>query len=259
MKYFTFGMREMRVTQNYNGTTSHKPHWYKSRNYCDYPIDLAGNDGGKSWYFATVDMKVVAIKGIGNSMTNTIWLVATEKCNTPSGIFTPFIALTHWNDNDPHIKGLKVGSIVKAGQPICEEGTDGATANHLHMVCGNADKGCGNGLIKNSNSTEKKEIWVSNGYCLKPEEVMFIDRDFTTQELWGGCLCWKDKPKVSYYPKTSYKGFSFVDGINSVGVNSSFMNRRAIAKANGISNYLGTSSQNSRLLNLLKNGQLIQA
>lgn len=254
MEYFTFGMREMRITQNYNGTRSHKPHWYKSKNYCDYPIDLAGNDSGKSWYFATVDMKVTAIKGIGNSMTNTIWLVATEKCITPTGEFTPFIALTHWNDNDPHIAKLKVGSIVKAGEPICEEGTDGATANHLHMVCGNADKGCGNGLIQNSNGS-----WVSNGYCMKPEEVMFIDREFTTQELWGGCLVWKDKPQTKYYPKTSYSGSSLVDGLKSVGINSSYLNRSKIAQKNGINGYRGTASQNNQLLNLLKQGKLIQA
>lgn len=194
MKYFTFGMRELRVTQKWDGTVSHKNHWYNSKDYADYPVDVAGNDGGRSWYFATVDMKVVAIKGKGNSMTNTIWLVATEKCITPSGEFTPFIALTHWNDNDPHIAKLKVGSIVKEGQAICEEGTDGATANHLHLVCGNADKGCGNGLIKNSNGA-----WVSSGYCMKPEEVMFLDKSFTIQELDKGGIDWKYKPvEVNY-------------------------------------------------------------
>lgn len=254
MEYFTFGQKELRVTQNYNGTTSHKPHWYKSKNYCDYPIDIAGKDGGKDIYYATVDMKVTAIKGIENATTNTIWLVATEKCMTPSGIFTPFIMLTHWNDNDPYVSKLKVGSIVKKGQPICEEGIDGATANHLHMVCGNADRGCGNGLIKNSNGK-----WVSNGYCMKPEEVMFIDREFTTKELWGGCLVWKDKPQVKYYPKTSYTGYSLVDGLKSVGINSSILNRSKIAKENGINGYRGTASQNSQLLNLLKQGKLIQA
>ncbi len=193
MEYFTFGMKEMRVTQSYHGTTSHKPHWYNSKNYADYPIDLAGKDGGQDGYYATVDMKVVAIKGKGNEMTNTIWLVATEKCMTPSGEMTPFIALTHWNDNDPHIAKLKDGSIVKAGEAICEEGVDGAIANHLHLVCGNADKGCGNGLIKNSNGK-----WVSNGYCMKPEDIMYIDRQFTT-ESWGGCLPWVDKPQERDY------------------------------------------------------------
>ena len=189
MKNFTFGMKNMRITQSYNGTVSHKLHWYNSKNYADYPIDIAGIDGNKEPYYAPVDMKVVAIKGIGTSVTNTIWLVSTEKCNTPSGIFKPFIMLTHWNDSDPYIKNLKVGSIVKAGQPICEEGVDGATANHLHLVCGNALRGCGNGFIQNSNGK-----WVSKGYCLKPEEVMFIDKEFTNI-LSTNDLTFKDKPK----------------------------------------------------------------
>lgn len=199
MKYFTFGMKELRVTQNYNGTTSHKLHWYNSKNYADYPIDIAGKDGGKDIYYATVDMKVVDIRGIGTSYTNTIWLVATEKCMTPSGEMTPFISLTHFADKDSYVSKLKVGSIVKAGQPICEEGKDGATANHLHLVCGNADRGCGNDLIENSNHK-----WVSNGYCMKPEEVMFIDRQFTT-EAWGGCLVWKDKPAEINYEDENKK------------------------------------------------------
>ena len=189
MKYFTFGMKNMRVTQSYHGTTSHKSHWNGSKNYCDYPIDIAGVDGGQDGYYATVDMKVVVIKGKGNDMTNTIWLQATEKCMTPSGEMTPFIALTHWNDNDPYIAKLNIGSVVKVGDIICQEGVDGATANHLHLVCGNADRGCGNGLIKNSNGK-----WVSNGYCMKPEEVMYIDRNFTV-ETWGGCLPWVEKPQ----------------------------------------------------------------
>ena len=260
MEYFTFGQKELRVTQNYHGTTSHKLHWYKAKKVCDYPIDIAGRDDNKSPYYATVDMKVVAIRGIGNSMTNTIWLVATEKCMTPSGEFTPFIALTHWNDNDPYITNLQVGSIVKKGHPICEEGIDGATANHLHMVCGNADRGCGNELIKNGNKTASGgDVWVSNGYCMKPEEVMFIDREFTTKELWGGCLVWKEKPQIKYYPKSLYRGSSLVDGLKSVGITSSFLNRSKIAKENGISRYRGNASQNGQLLNLLKQGKLIQA
>ena len=75
------------------------------------------------------------------------------------------------------------------GSPICEEGKDGATANHLHLVCGNALRGCGNGFIQNSNGK-----WVSKGYCLKPEEVMFIDKEFTNI-LSTNDLTFKDKPK----------------------------------------------------------------
>ena len=174
MKYFTFGMKTMRITQSYN-EGNHLPHWKDSKNFADYPIDIGGEDGGRDGYYATIDMQVVAIRGKGNSMTNTIWLVALENCITPLGDnIKPFIMLTHWNDNDPYIAKLKVGDIVKTGSIICLEGTDGADANHLHMVCGDANRGCGNDIIKNSNGK-----WVSNGYCLKPEQVMFINSNFT--------------------------------------------------------------------------------
>ncbi len=216
MEYFTFGMSKLRITQNYNGPTSHKPHWYKAEKFCDYPIDVAGLDSSKELYYAPVDMKVVAIKGIANDITNTIWLVATEKCITPSGIMTPFIMLTHWNDDDPYIKNLKVDSIVQKGQPICEEGTDGATANHLHMVCGNADKGCGNGLIKNSNNK-----WVSNGYCMKPEEVMFINNKFTKVINNGSLRFYSTPENNSFFGTKGY--FSLENYHENIGKICSFL------------------------------------
>lgn len=198
MDYFTIGMETLRVTQSYTGTTSHKKHWYNSKDYADYPIDLAGAGSNASAYFATVDMKVVAIKGKGNAMTNTIWLETTNKVITPSGTFKVFIALTHWNDNDSAIKKLKVGSVVKKGDIICYEGVDGATANHLHVVCGNAEKGSGNGLIKNSNGA-----WVSNGYCVKPEEIFYIDNDFT-KVVDVKDIKFKNKPKDTFLPEKGY-------------------------------------------------------
>ena len=175
MKYFTFGMKKLRITQSYNGTVSHKPHWYNSKDYSDYPIDIAGVDGGQDIYYTTVDMKVTAIRGIGTSMTNTIWLEALENCITPLGNdIRPFIGLTHFNDNDEFVRCHYVGEIIKAYTPICREGTDGASANHLHMICGDANRGTGDNLIKNSNGK-----WISNGYCYRPEQIMFIDSNFT--------------------------------------------------------------------------------
>ena len=238
MKNFTFGMKNMRITQSYNGTVSHKPHWYNSKNYADYPIDIAGIDGNREPYYAPVDMKVVAIKGIGNSVTNTIWLEAIEKCNTPSGVFKPFIMLTHWNDSDPYIKNLKVGSIVKMGSPICEEGVDGATANHLHLVCGNALRGCGNGFIQNSNGK-----WVSKGYCLKPEEVMFIDKEFTNI-LSTNDLTFREKPKEEIRDDNflGSKGYiSFGDSGDNVSKIASFMRKTfpAYTSSKALGSYYG--------------------
>lgn len=53
--------------------------------------------------------------------------------------------------------------------------------------------------------------------------------------------------------KTSnYKGNSIVDYLKSVGIDSSFKNRKKLAKENGISNYTGTAKQNLRLLKKLR-------
>lgn len=61
---------------------------------------------------------------------------------------------------------------------------------------------------------------------------------------------------TSYYAKYSGSSSSIVDALKSIGVDSSYSNREKIAKANGISNYSGTASQNIKLLNLLKQGKL---
>lgn len=64
--------------------------------------------------------------------------------------------------------------------------------------------------------------------------------------------------KVSYFSKCSSSKTSIVDALKSIGVDSSITYRKKIASANGISNYTGTSSQNTALLNLLKKGKLIK-
>lgn len=62
--------------------------------------------------------------------------------------------------------------------------------------------------------------------------------------------------KEIYYSKVDYKGFSFVDALKKISVDSSFENRKKIALKNGITNYKGSLSQNIKLLNLLKKGIL---
>lgn len=236
MKCFYFPQETMNVTQNYNGTVSHKPHWYKSKDYADYPIDIAGIDAGQSAVFAPVEMKVTGILS-GKGVTNTIWLVTTEEVQTPSGCMKVFIALTHWNDGDSAIKKHnKIGSIVKEGEIICYEGKDGATANHIHLVAGNADKGCGNKLIKNSNGK-----WVSNGWCDKPEKLMYINDDFTKCKSSGG-LVFKSMPKDSgFFPTKGYWGYG--DNDERVGKIASFMYKTfpSYTRKEALGNYFGNN------------------
>lgn len=183
MDYFKFGMETMRVTQNYNGGRSHYNHSHGSPK--DYPIDVAGVDGGQSAYFAMTDLKVVAIRGVGNAATNTLWLETLNRVKAP--IFQDFawFALTHWNDGSKASK-YKVGDVIKKGEIICYEGTDGASANHLHLVCGRGK--CNNWVENNLKS------WVMQGNSLPPEQVMYIDPNFTKIADSGG-LSFQEVPK----------------------------------------------------------------
>lgn len=63
---------------------------------------------------------------------------------------------------------------------------------------------------------------------------------------------------VEYYPRYTGNTNSIVNALKSVGVNSAFSHRKKIAAKNGIKLYIGTSSQNTQMLNLLKSGKLIK-
>lgn len=61
---------------------------------------------------------------------------------------------------------------------------------------------------------------------------------------------------TKYLSNTGYTGASIVQALNQIGVDSSYTNRKKLAAANGISNYRGTATQNTQMLNLLKQGRL---
>ena len=61
----------------------------------------------------------------------------------------------------------------------------------------------------------------------------------------------------SYFPAYTGNSCSLVDGLNTIGVDSSFSHREEIANANGIDNYHGTAEQNTELLQKLCDGILL--
>ena len=63
---------------------------------------------------------------------------------------------------------------------------------------------------------------------------------------------------VSYFNKYSGKTNSIVTALNSIGATSTYAYRSKIAKANNIKLYVGTAAQNTKMLNLLKQGKLIK-
>ncbi len=110
-------------------------------------------------------------------------------------------------------------------------------------------------------------VYIGDGYCIEAKGSAYgVVKTKASQGGWTHILWLCDidygkteaAPKVTYFPKCTYKGYSIVDGLKSVKAESSFTYRSKIAKANGIKAYLGTASQNSKLLFLLKEGKLIK-
>ena len=73
---------------------------------------------------------------------------------------------------------------------------------------------------------------------------------------WVNDDCIVGSETVRYLHNPTYTGNSIVDGLNGIGVDSSFAYRAKLAEVNGISNYRGTAEQNTQMLNMLKNGTL---
>lgn len=100
------------------------------------------------------------------------------------------------------------------------------------------------------------------GYATSPtyvNTIMSIIRTYNLTQydhvVTGSCTG-ATSINAASYPAAGYKGNSIVEALASIGVDSSYMFRKKIAQANGISGYTGTSSQNKKLLKLLNEGKL---
>lgn len=122
---------------------------------------------------------------------------------------------------------------------------------HVGVYIGNGEvieaRGHAYGVVK---TKLKDRPWKNWGYC-----------PYITYEVK------KAEPKPtkaptadskSYYKKYTGKSVSIVDALSAIGVNSSYANRKKIAKANGIKLYVGSAKQNTKMLDLLKNGKLVK-
>lgn len=105
-------------------------------------------------------------------------------------------------------------------------------------------------------------IYIGNGRVIEARGFNYgvVETDVKDRpwESWGKCP-WITYPSASaYFAKCDKNETSIVDALKSIGENSSFSARKAIAQANGIENYKGTAKQNITLLSLMKHGELIR-
>lgn len=136
---------------------------------------------------------------------------------------------------------VKKGQAIKKGTLLGKTGKTGkATGVHLHL--GIRD------LSKLTAAQIKSMTWSMLRSCsyIDPEKL-----SYTAPTA-------KPTATVTYLPKYTGKSTSLVDALKAVKVDSSFGYRKKIAKKNGINAYIGTASQNTKLLNLLKTGKAVK-
>ncbi len=252
MQKLIYPTKVMNITQNYNGKTSHYPESHGKP--CAYPIDENCGTSGRGYFYAPCDLVVKRIYGVGNAGTNTIWLESQEKVEIANGK-TTWITIRVTHPNDDTLKKYKVGQKFKQYDRMFLEGNDGqATGYHFHIevnTCKFKDL-TNNGWVKNN-----KGYWVTSPNSIEPENAFYVDKEFTTIKGAAG-LKFKNLPLMKYYPKYTGKSNSLVDALKEMGIDSSFAHRTKIAKVNDIKVYIGSASQNIKLLNLLKAGKCIK-
>ncbi len=198
----------MRITQNYNGSTSHYGHSHGTPK--DYPIDEGGSDGGRDPIYAPCKLIIKRIYGVGTSGVNTLWCESANKVKLANGK-TDYIALQVTHPNDSDLRRLKVGQTIAKGAVLCYEGTDGASGNHIHLSVGRG-KLSGNGWVKNSRG---KWVLTTTGGTLKPEDAFYIDPKFTKIVNSAG-LTFKQLPTgAAKWPVGDYKVTSALAPVRS--------------------------------------------
>lgn len=218
-----------------------------------YATDNAGADTGISPLYAPVTMTLMAYDSARNG--NAVCFQSDNKVRFADGTID-YLTMMFIHDN--YIGDILKTKHYKQGQKFGDEGSTGyATGNHSHMEFAK-------GKYTHMYDQNKYGVYhLPNNIPI--ENACFMDG--TTMK--AGVADWKylkdvkveEKPSSSkkYFPKADTNETSLVDymkekcGYKTVA----FADQQKIAKANGISDYTGTASQNVKLLDLAKKGKLV--
>lgn len=99
---------------------------------------------------------------------------------------------------------------------------------------------------------------IANLYNTTVDELVRLNNITNKNLIYVGQRLIIPSSNSNYFNKYTGNSLSLVDALKNIGVDSSFSYRTKIANKNNIKNYVGTSPQNIKLLNLLKEGKLIK-
>lgn len=185
-----------------------------------------------------LDLVGIDSKDIHSTINGTVTFAGWENPNNQQQGFGKYISIKKDNSNEVYYFGhlseiyVKVNQKVKIIDIIGKEGNTGnSTGNHLHY-CVRIDGIRGNDLNVSSISGIPNKLGTyDDGYRIN---------------------------EIKYLENKTYKGVSIVDALKEINIDSSYNNRKNLANKNNITNYKGTATQNTKLLNLLKQGKLIK-
>lgn len=182
-----YPLKNMRITQGYNGSTSHYKHSHSADGIIDYSLDDGEIDGGNNDYFyAPCTLRITNTYTTG---TNSFWWESVDEVLLANGKKAKVCGhVVHCPDSS--FRNLRIGQIFKQGERVAQEGKDGATGYHFHHAVGLGRckklSGCSNPWKKNRAGAY---VLTQTGDAIKPEHAYFVNTKFT-KIINGGNLNW---------------------------------------------------------------------
>ena len=177
MEYAIYPFDTMRITQRHD-EGNHLAHWKPAVDPADKPWDEAGKDGGRDYFVAKNEYKLVEKFGSEKYGYN-VRLETTHQVKIPyqDDLAILELTLTHLNYDD--YSKLSNGQIIKVGQKLMREGTSGAASgNHFHIT---ANIGKYYGYKENANGK-----WVfAYTKSLLPDEAYYVDGSVNIMDSKG--------------------------------------------------------------------------
>ena len=186
-----------------------------------------------------------------NKMENIFTKLNASKCIISSGYRCPAYDKQIGGFVGRHAEGLAADCIYYD--------KDGAIIPSKYVICAAYDLGQLKGIAKiNDNYTHLDNR--SSGYYRGDETVSNNSIWHNPYDYFGVSKSemakYTGEETIKYLSNKNYKGTSIVDALNQIGVDSSYSYRSKLAQINGITNYRGTAEQNTKMLEMLKNGAL---
>lgn len=242
---------------------------FKNRSGYDFALSIHFNafngtaTGTECWYKGTQKKasklssavaNVLGIKNRGAKATTTLYMMNIGFDNLLEVCF-------HDNSSDLNKYNTNIDKVAKAIADTINSGsTGGSTSSSSNNNSTNAGSYNGNSIVdylksigQDSSYNNRKKLAQANGIS---NYTGTAAQNTKLLNILRGSGSNSNSNTNTYYPKYNGSTSSIVDALKSIGVDSSYNNRKNIAKKNGISNYSGSASQNTQLLNLLKQGKL---